>query len=461
MSFSTELAEIRFGCGLSPGIAGPSRSDDLLDGLTGADEMVRIFPIEPFDTFRQRMVAMSVLRRRMRDARGTPEFDTLRKERNLMNKVARQDMERWFGQTLMRWSHTKSGFRERLASFWADHFTATGKAGVVRRATSPYIEEAIRPNLTGRFEDMLIAVITHPVMLIYLDQIRSIGPDSAAGIRSKGKHGLNENLAREVMELHTLGVDGAYTQDDVRQLAELFTGLTFQPRVGFKFNRNFAEPGAETVLGHSYGGDPGRLDAVLQVLRDLARHPDTARHISWKLAMHFVADTPDPEMIAAMTARYLETGGNLSDVYAAMLDHPAAWEMPLRNVKPPFAFIASSCRALAVAPDILTAMKEKQIQANLMTPMALMGQAWQKPTGPDGLPEEDDAWITPQGISARLRWAMTIPQVLRPDLPDPREFVTVALGSMVPEPVRFAASAAESRPDAIGLVLSSPAFQRR
>ncbi len=461
MTFSPDLADIRFGCGLSPGIASPSRPADLLAGLTGTDAMMQAFPIETFETFRQRMMAAQTLRKRMKKRRGTPDFDVVRKEYKVMNRLARQDMGRWYDMTLMRWSHTPSGFRERLARFWGDHFTAMGKTGLVRRATSPYVEEAIRPNLAGRFEDMLIAVVTHPLMLIYLDQFQSIGPDSVAGTRSQGKRGLNENLAREVMELHTLGVGGAYTQDDVRQLAELFTGLTFQPQVGFKFNRNYAEPGAETVLGQSYGGDPGRLEPVLQALRDLAGHPDTARHISWKLAVHFVSDSPDPALVARMTGRYMDTGGDLAQVYGAMLDHPAAWEMPLRNVKPPFDFIASSCRALAVAPEALSAMQEKNLKANLLTPMALMGQPWQKPTGPDGWPEEDDAWITPQGVSARLRWAMTIPQVLRPDLPDPRAFVTDALGSDVPEPVRFAADAAESQPVGIGLVLSSPAFQRR
>jgi uncharacterized protein (DUF1800 family) len=461
MGYTPELAEIRFGCGLSPRLDGPADPGAMLAGLRGPDAMATAFPIEPFDQFRTRMIAMKDLRKQMKKVRGTPQFDSLRKQRNLANKAARQDMVRWHGQMLLRWTHTSTGFRERLARFWGDHFTANGKAGVSRRARSPYIEEAIRPHLTGRFEDMLIAVETHPVMLMYLDQVQSTGPASNAGKRSKGKRGLNENLAREAMELHTLGVEGTYTQDDVRQLAELFTGLTFQPQAGFKFNRNMAEPGAETVLGRSYGGDPARLEPVLNALRDLARHPDTARHLSWKLAVHFVADDPDPDLIAAMTTTYRDTGGDLEQVYAVMLGHPAAWREPLRNVKPPFDFIASSCRALAISPERIAGMKENRMRTMLMGPMALMGQPWQNPTGPDGWAEEDEAWITPQGIATRLRWAVTVPQVLQPKLPDPRVFVSLALGDNAPPAVHFAASAAESRADAIGLVLSSPAFQRR
>lgn len=433
----------------------------MLSGLTGPDVMATTYPIEPFDAFRARMIEVTRLRKQMRKVRGTPEFKTLKKERNILNKIARQDRARWYGQTILRWSHTQTGFRERLASFWADHFTAMGKVGVVRRATSPYVEEAIRPHLSGAFEDLLIAAVTHPLMLIYLDQMQSIGPNSKRGKNSSGKRGLNENLAREVLELHTLGVEGSYSQTDVRELAELFTGMTFQAEVGFKFARDRAEPGAETVLGRAYGGDPAKLEPVLQALRDLARHPDTARHIAWKLAVHFVADTPDPDLIAALQTRYLDTDGDLMALYGVLLDHPASWNRVLYNAKPPFDFIASTCRALALREDRFDGMKENQFKSTLLTPMSLMGQTWQLPAGPDGWPEEDDAWITPQGVSARLRWAMTVPQVLRRDLPDPDGFVTTTLADLAPDPVRFAANVAESRSDAIGLVLSSPAFQRR
>lgn len=462
MSFSPELAEIRFGCGLSP-VLPPVRSQQaMLDGLSGADAMVEQFPIEPFPVFRDRLIEAESLSKQMRKTRGTAEFKTHKKQRDTLNKVARKDMTRWYGRSLLRWINTEQGFRERLAAFWGDHFTAVGKAGVLRRATSPYLEDAIRPHLAGSFADMLIASTTHPLMLHYLDQQRSIGPNSSLAKRKKNKtFGLNENLAREVLELHTLGVNGPYNQVDVRQLAELFTGLTSQVKQGFKFRKDYAEPGNETVLGKSYGGGQARLGSVIEVLRDLAVHPATARHIAWKLAVHFVSDAPDSGLVDHLAARFQDTGGDLLAVYEALLEHPAAWDETLHNVKPPTDFIGSSLRALAIPSAVIESLNENAMKSNLMTPMGLMGQIWQRPGGPDGWPEEDAAWITPQGVSARLRWAMSVPQVLQPNLPDPRQFVSDALGTRATGPVQFVAAAAESRADAIGLVLASPMFQRR
>ncbi len=161
-----------------------------------------------------------------------------------------------------------------------------------------------------------------------------------------------------------------------------------------------------------------------------------------------------------MEAAYRDSGGTLRAVYATMLAHPSAWRREGGNVKPPFDFIASACRALAVPDHALSDMKESEVRLRFLEPLRLMGHVWQKPDGPDGLEEADSAWITPQGMAARLQWAVTIPQLLLPDLPDPRAFVTVALGPLVTDRVAFAARAAESRADGIGLVLASPAFQR-
>ncbi|MBV1925765.1 MAG: DUF1800 domain-containing protein [Rhodobacteraceae bacterium] len=462
MTFSPDLAEIRFGCGLSPVLASVQSPQAMLDGLTGADTMAVQFPIETFSEFGKRLDATRAIRRKMRKSRGTDDYETYRKQRSDLNKVARKDMVLWYGQSLLRWINTKQGFHERLAAFWADHFTTLGKSGLLRRATSPYIEDAIRPHIAGTFAEMLIASTTHPLMLHSLDQAGSIGPNSDfSKHKSPQKRGLNENLAREVLELHTLGVDGPYTQGDVRQLAELFTGLTSKGQMEFKFRKDFAEPGAETVLGKSYGGQEAQLSSVMDALQDLAVHPATARHIAWKLAVHFVSDEPDADLVDHVAARFQQTKGDLVAVYAALLEHPAAWDERLRNVKPPMDFIGSSLRALSVSTDAIETLKVKGLNQKLASPMRLMGQNWQKPQGPDGWPEKDVAWITPQGVSARLRWAMSVPQMLRPDLPDPRKFVVEALGAQAPETVQFVAASAESRADAIGLVLASPTFQRR
>ncbi len=460
VSFSPERAEIRFGCGLSPHLAPPASLTDLLAGLDGPDVMAARFPMLSYDAYFTRWAHWLDLRRKRRKSSGA-RAEAFAKQAAAVNRTFYEDTLRGFGQTVLRWSLTEHGLRERLALFWADHFTTVGKSRPQRSATSIYIGAAIRPNLSGRFADLLIAAVTHPMMLAYLDQHTSVGPGSVYAQRQSKPRGLNENLAREVMELHTLGVDGPYTQADVRQLAELFTGLGISKTGALQFDWRRAEPGAESVLGRSYGGDPARVEPVLQVLRDLAVHPATADHIARKLAVHFVSDTPDPGLVDHMAARFLATDGDLRAVYAAMLEHPAAWHDGPGNVKPPFDFVASACRALAVPQDRVQDAPVRQVNRLLVQPIGVMGQNWQRPSGPDGWPEEDTAWVTPQGVSARLRWAMAVPRRLLPDLPDPRQFVTDALGTTAPEPVRFAARAAETRAEAVGLILSAPAFQRR
>ena len=461
MSFSPDLAAIRFGCGLSPRISPPTDAAAMLTRLRAPDVAARDYPVDDFAAFTATLKEYRAFRKAQRKAIGTSDSDRVDQEFSAFRKQARQRRTSWFAQALLRQAHTDDGFRERLVGFWSDHFTARGKAGLMRMGQSPYIETAIRPHITGSFFDLLVSATTHPLMLHYLDQAGSVGPASRIATRSKKLKGLNENLAREVMELHTLGVDGPYNQTDVRQLAELFTGLTFTLKKGFVFNPRFAEPGAETVLGQSYGGDPARLQPVLQVLRDLALHPATAKHIARKLVVHFVSDQPDPDLVAHIAARYRATDGDLMQVYTAMLEHPAAWQPQLANVKPPMDFLASTCRALAVGEIQLVGNRPQRLQRLLLRPMAMMGQTWEAQNGPDGWAEEDAAWITPQGLAARMRWAMLAPQKLVKQLPDPAAFVATSLGSQADPRVLFAAQSAETQAEAIGLVLSSPAFQRR
>lgn len=460
MSFSPALADIRFGCGLSPVHASPPTAEAMLEGVTGPDEAAARYPVEDFATFSTRLVARADLdlqRKKMKDKAQKQELNDRIRALNRDTFRAQRD---WAGSTFLRWAHGPSGFRERLVSFWTDHFTAVGKTVILEYGNASYVESAIRPNISGSFADLLFATTTHPVMMSYLDQLTSAGPNSPAVARNNRVHGLNENLAREVMELHTLGVDGPYTQDDVRQLAELLTGITYRPRKGLVFVRDWAEPGAETVLGHTYSEDAS-LDTVRDALTGLATHPATARHIARKLAVHFVSDTPDPDLVAHVEARFNATGGDLAQVYAALLEHPAAWDPALANVKPAFDFMGSAFRALAIPEEPMTTMTFPLFRTRFFAPLAFMGQPWLSPSGPNGWPEEDSAWVNPQSVSARLRWAIAIPQHVCPDLPDPRVFVDSALGPFVTEPVRFAAGAAESRSEAIGLVLCAPAFQRR
>jgi len=457
VTFDSETAAIRFGTGLSPRIVPPGSVNDMLTRLTGPDVMAARFPI---DGFARVEAVVWEIRQLNRDLRKDPALAEVNREKiRLQRKQARRWQGDWLRATLARGAYTGDGMRERLVRFWADHFTVEGKRAITRTAVSTYIEDAIRPHINGRFADLLIAAEFHPMMLLYLDQVNSVGPNSVAAARKPGR-GLNENLAREVLELHTLGVNGAYTQKDVFELAKLFAGLTYRRGKGFVYGANMAEPGAETVLGKTYGAGFQDLSHVTEFLQDIAVHPDTARHLAHKLVVHFVSDKPDAGLVDAVAAAYLDSGGELMAAYRAMLEHPEAWVMTAEKVKLPIDFIISAIRALGVPSDRLTKLRWKQIRNLVAAPLGLMGQPWQDPVGPDGWPEQAEHWITPQGLAARIQWAMTVPALIQPDLPDPRRFVDTALGGRVSDRLRFAAGAAELKSDGVGLILASPEFQR-
>lgn len=460
MSFDPERGETRFGCGLSPRVTPPASVDAMMARLTGPDHMATQFPIPDFDAYRPRMRDVHDIKKVQKRGKTEAERKAALKTYRKLRRKTRADAAGWLGQMMLRRAMTGDGLRERLVAFWADHFTARGNGRIWPQGQLPYIEQAIRPHVAGRFGDMLRAAALHPLMVKYLDQSKSIGPNSASA-RKKGKRGgLNENLAREMLELHTLGVDGPYSQGDVQALARLLTGVTFKLDHGFVYAKKQAEPGPHVLLGHSFGAPKPRLAHIHAALDMLATHPATARHIARKLAVHFVSDTPDAGMINDMTARFLATGGDLAATTRAMLEHPAAWSGAPRNVKRPVDFIGSALRALDLVPRHVPTGTPRKMNALFLAPLTLMGQPLEAPPGPDGWPENDADWITPQRLAARLQWAMAAPFQLRNTLPDPRAFARAALGTALPEPVRFAAAAAETRAEGIGLVLASPAFQR-
>lgn len=464
MLFDPTIAEIRFGTGLSPVVPAPQSVSQMMAQLQGSDQVAVDFPIENFAAFRTRMVEAQRTGKAYRRNKNAPNAEELRKTFGKVKQAARRAQAEWLMQTLARRSYTQDGFRERLAAFWADHFTVIGKGGVMKRVAMPVTETFVRPHLAGRFSDLLVAAVTNPGMVNYLDQQYSVGPNAPARAKMPKNRGLNENLAREILELHTLGVDGPYDQKDVRQLAELLTGLGIDADGGIVFRPARAEPGAETILGQSYGGDQAALADIHDALQDLAAHPATAEHICTKLAVHFLGDAPDPGVIRAMKSVWIDGGGQLLPVYRAMLNHPSAWRPDRVNVKLPFDFMSSSLRALAVRPDPFRGAAndvEQRTKRFFLQPLRRMGQPWEQPQGPDGWPEEDETWVTPQGLATRLEWALFAPSRLQKNLPDPRAFVQAALGPKAPEAVRFAAQAAENRAEGIALVLISPAFQRR
>ncbi|MEM9433852.1 MAG: DUF1800 domain-containing protein [Pseudomonadota bacterium] len=455
--FDPYLAETRFGLGLRPGLEPPRGLSVMLGRLSGPDRAAERFPIDLFENYREKLVSDGHI--------GRVALTRTAAQRQAANravrKIARRDQLRWLRAILARRLETQDGFRERLTHFWADHFTAIGKTSVLRQMHAPYVEEAIRPRLTGRFRDMLSAVVRHPMMLAYLDQMRSVGPNSLAAQRSSRLNGLNENLARELLELHTLGVGGPYDQNDVRQLAELLTGLSYSPENGFSFRRGMAEPGPETILGKRYGGGRAQLSDIEDALEDLAAHPTTARHLARKLAVHFIGEAADPGMIEAMALAYLQQDGRLEALYVAMLSHPAAWRVAAPgNVRPPLDFVIASLRALNIRAEQIDVIRPRDVLNGFVRPLALMGMTWERPPGPDGWPENDNEWITPQRHAARVQWAMSVPEKLADPMPDPRQFLQTALARPASDALVFAAAAAESRAAGVGIILSSPEFQR-
>lgn len=451
MTSRDTLAAIRFGTGLGPN--GAAAADELVTLLRGPDRMAAAYPQDSFEDRAEAAMRYQAIRRARRDS---DEALALFRQ---FDADMRADQTQQLALTLARGVAARDGLRERLTWFWADHFTTTGNRAAMRGSITAYVEEAIRPHVAGRFGDMLEAAILHPVMVLYLDQEQSVGPNSRAG-RSQDRD-LNENLARELLELHTLGVDGGYTQRDVREMAELLTGIGIAQGRNLTFRPVNAEPGPETVLGTSYGGArPAHLDEVRAALHDLALRPETARHLSTKLADYFLSDAPDPGLIDSMAAVYEQTGGDLAQVMQAMLSHPAAWAMRPGRVKRPLHFIASALRALGVEADEIVRAPRQIIHDRVHLPMIAMGQRWQGAAGPDGYFDDDPEWIRPQTLAARIGWAMMAASEMTRRLADPRAFVGAALGDLAREDLHRAAARAETRAEGVGIVLASPDFLR-
>jgi uncharacterized protein (DUF1800 family) len=343
------------------------------------------------------------------------------------------------------------GFVERLVWFWSNHFCVSADKGPVRALCGAYEREAIRAHVLGRFADMLNAVESHPAMLLYLDNARSIGPDSIAG-RNQHK-GLNENLAREILELHTLGVRTVYTQADVTNFAEVITGWSIIPprqdleRGGeFTFNPRMHEPGSQTVIGRSY--PEGGIEQGRAVLADLARHPATARHIAGKLARAFVADAPPPALVDRLSKRFLDTGGNLKELARTLVSAPEAWAAPRTKLKAPGTWFVAALRAIGITPPDIRPVIQAQ---------NLLGEPLWRPPAPKGFSDDSAAWM--DGISERVDVANQLAGRVAA-LVDPEAAVDTALGPLASPETRQTIARAASRPQALALLLMAPEFQR-
>jgi len=341
------------------------------------------------------------------------------------------------------------GFAERLVWFWSNHFCVS--ADKIISMTGAYEREAIRPHVLGRFVDMLQAVARHPAMLFYLDNAGSIGPTSIAGInRSRG---LNENLAREILELHTLGVRGGYTQQDVLRFAYVLTGWSIipienNPEHGgeFVFNQRLHEPGPQEVLGKTYPG--GNIEQGRAVLADLARHPATADHIGLKLARHFVADEPPPVLVQTLARRFRDTDGDLKETAKALVGAPEAWTQSRSKIKRPAEWLIGVLRATNTRPGA----------RRFLITMTLLGEPLWRPFAPKGFPDDEASWL--DGLSQRLDAANNFAR-RNAELIDPEMVVEAALGPLASRETRQMIARAESRAQGLALLLMAPEFLRR
>ncbi len=361
-------------------------------------------------------------------------------------------------------------FVERLVHFWANHFAVSADKLTVIGLAGLLEFEAVRPNVLGSFRDMLVAVEQHPAMLLYLDQAQSIGPNSPAAAlaarfaRGRPRRGLNENLAREILELHTLGVDGGYSQADVTELARAMTGwtvdgLTRGPAArligssggpgSFHFAERIHEPGARTIMGRAYAqAGQGQARAVLD---HLAAHPATARHLATKLARHFAGDEPPPAMVARLTRAWLGSGGDLPTVYRAIVDSPEAWRPAAAKFRTPWDWSLAALRAVG------SRRVEAPAAGGLL---AQLGQPVWRPGSPAGYDDIAASWAGPDALMRRVEAAERIAGRAG-ELVDARALAPRLLPGALGDATAQAIARAESPAQGLALLLVSPEFLRR
>ncbi|WP_010542874.1 DUF1800 domain-containing protein [Sphingomonas elodea] len=361
-------------------------------------------------------------------------------------------------------------FAERLVHFWANHFAVSGDKMEVTNLAGAFEFEAIRPHVMGSFRDMLFAVERHPAMLLFLDQAVSVGPNSPLAVRAGNRPnarrnlGLNENLAREILELHTLGVRTGYSQADVTEFARAMTGWTvagfgrgpvakFTGATGrqgdFVFAEAMHEPGSRTILGRQWS-QQGEAQAAA-VLDHLATHPATARHIATKLARHFAGDDPPPKLVARLEANFRKTGGDLPSLYRALIAAPECWTPGAVKFKSPWEWSISAMRAVGT----------EQLQPNAVPGlMVQLGQPVWKPGSPAGWDDVAGAWAGPDAVLRRVEAAERMAQRTRDQI-DPRARAAEMFPDALSPTTAQAIARAESNSQGVALMLVAPEFLRR
>jgi uncharacterized protein (DUF1800 family) len=484
----TEIAVLRFGLGARPGDLAAAAGDPRawLNAQTkGPVLLAGATLLSPSDQIFRELLAARDQRQEMRRdaAAGTAAGATSTASPAALpfNPVRDAYLPHYRAQVLARAQSaalTLRPFAERLVHFWTNHFAVSADKGAVTGVAGTLENEAIRPHVNGRFVDLLIAVEQHPAMIAFLDNQYSVGKDSdlatLAGRRDarrvaegremdvsdkpKRQFGINENLAREILELHTLGVDGGYTQNDVTSFAQIITGWSIGGGKGrleggvpgrFYFRDNLHEPGAKTLLGKTYYEHGVRQGE--SALADLARHPATARFIATKLVRHFIADDPPPAAVDRVAKAFLKTGGDLVAVYAAMIEAPEAWETDMRKFKTPEDFVFSTLRALDVSPR-----QPEEVTRSF----ELLGQRQYTPGSPAGWPDTAKSWDGSDALMHRVLWASRVAERFEQGI-DPVDIAAASLGAYARPATLTALRRAASSKQALALLLMSPEFQRR
>ncbi len=454
-----EIAANRFGLGARAGelaLLGSGAREALLSQLKGPAPLIG----QPLKSSREVLAAAIDLRQERREAKAAVDaVQVAMKVRQLYAPVYVEEVLARFRAAVS----TDQSFIERLVQFWSNHFAVSVDKVAVLGVAGAMEREAIRPHVLGNFTDMLLAVERHPAMLLYLDNQASTGPHSQAALAlerrgSSRSVGLNENLGREILELHTLGVDGGYSQQDVTTLAAIITGWSVGntargPRGGtpgeFFFREALHEPGSKNLLGRTYRQD-GREQGE-HALRDRAVHPRTARHLATKLARHFIADEPPAAAVQRIERAYVESRGDLPTTYRALLQCPEGWNPQAAKFKTPRDYVYSVYRALA-----LPVGGERRDLA----PFELLGQRSFQPGSPAGYPDRSVDWDGSSALLKRIEWASALGQRLGSKV-DALQLADAALGSTLSAATRNGVERAQDGAQALTLLLACPEFMRR
>jgi uncharacterized protein (DUF1800 family) len=464
-----EIAVLRFGLGAKPGDLAAAAGDPrawLKAQIQGAVPLASDSALARSDQIFAGLLAAREQRQQMKAAAAQTG------DAQVANVIREAYQPHYRAQVLARAQSaalTTRPFAERLVHFWSNHFAVSADKGVVFGLAGTLENEAIRPHVGGRFVDLLTAVEQHPAMIAFLDNQYSVGKDSVAalfasrrvdtGLNPANRQlGINENLAREILELHTLGVNGGYSQADVTSFAQVITGWSIGGGKGrlaggepgrFYFRENLHQPGAKVLLGKTYT-EPGIRQGEA-VLADLSRRPETARFIATKLVRHFIADDPPPAAVDRVARVFLKTGGDLPQVYAALIESPEAWQTDARKFKTPEDFAFSTWRSLNVSPS----QPEEVVRT-----FELLGQRQYTPGSPAGWPDISKSWDGSDALMHRVLWASRVGAKYESGV-EPSELAASSLGAYARPETLTALHRATSSGQAVALLLMSPEFQRR